>query len=128
MGAKQGRRINRFGCMARKCCFSDPWYEYISFFVLAFRHFKLVNLGSGIAIVRATWNGSFCAIKNITHATKINIVVTTITDWVLLVLMFIGLLRWKKTHQRGGIWWLLYTQVRFFSSHVHVINCDDLVG
>jgi hypothetical protein len=27
------------------------------------------------------------------------------------VLMFSGILRWKGSRERGGIWWLLYTQV-----------------
>jgi len=62
-----------------------------------------------IAIVHATWGDSLCEITN-TPETKINIIVTGITDWVLLALMFIGLLRWEKAHQRGGVWWLLYTQ------------------
>jgi hypothetical protein len=72
---------------------------------------------SGIAIVHANWGGSFCEITN-TSATKINILVTFITDWVLLTLMFIGLLRWENSHQRGGIWWLLFTQVNLFSSRI----------
>lgn len=72
----------------------------------------LASTGSqihSIAIVHANWGGSFCEITN-TSATKINILVTFITDWVLLTLMFIGLLRWENSHQRGGIWWLLFTQ------------------
>jgi len=33
-----------------------------------------------------------------------------ITDFVLLVLMLGGVLRWPNSRRRGGIWWLLYTQ------------------
>ncbi|KAH9161365.1 hypothetical protein EDB89DRAFT_735873 [Lactarius sanguifluus] len=49
----------------------------------------LANTGSlvhGVAVIRATWSG------------------------VLLLLMLTGLLRWENAHQRGGVWWLLYTQ------------------
>ncbi|KAH9159685.1 hypothetical protein EDB89DRAFT_1083588 [Lactarius sanguifluus] len=72
----------------------------------------LANTGSqirSIAVVHATWSGSICDITN-THETKTNILVTFITDLVLLALMLTGLLRWKNTHQRGDVWWILYTQ------------------
>lgn len=73
--------------------------------------FRACDLESGIAILHAHWGGSFCKITN-TAATKTNILVTFITDWVLLSLMFIGLLRWENANQKGGIWWLLFTQVK----------------
>ncbi|KAH9036284.1 hypothetical protein EDB84DRAFT_1483201 [Lactarius hengduanensis] len=72
----------------------------------------LANTGSqihSIAVVHATWSESICEITN-THETKTNILVTFITDLVLLALMLTGLLRWKNSHQRGGVWWILYTQ------------------
>jgi hypothetical protein len=72
--------------------------------------FRACGSESGITILRANWGGSFCKITN-TSATKVNILVTFITDWVLLAFMFIGLSRWENAHQRGGIWWLLFTQV-----------------
>jgi len=31
-------------------------------------------------------------------------------DLVLLLLMLAGLLRWRNSRKRGGMWWLLYTQ------------------
>jgi hypothetical protein len=36
-----------------------------------------------------------------------------VTDVVLLTLMLFGVLHWKAAHLRGGIWGLMYTQVRF---------------
>ncbi|KAH8985485.1 hypothetical protein EDB92DRAFT_2105594 [Lactarius akahatsu] len=72
----------------------------------------LANTGSlihSIAIVRATWSEGFCKITNISE-TRSNIPVTFVTDSVLLALMFTGLLRLENAHQRGGVWWLLYTQ------------------
>ncbi|KAI0256382.1 hypothetical protein BJV78DRAFT_1278883 [Lactifluus subvellereus] len=58
---------------------------------------------------RGYWTGSICAIQHTEH-TKISIFSTFITDLILLALMLIGLLRWQEARQRGGIWWLLYTQ------------------
>ncbi|KAH9166105.1 hypothetical protein EDB89DRAFT_1910943 [Lactarius sanguifluus] len=73
----------------------------------------LANTGSlihSVVIVLATWSDSGgCKITNPSE-TRINIPITFATDLVLLVLMLIGLLRWEYAHQRGGIWWLLYTQ------------------
>ncbi|KAH9069363.1 hypothetical protein EDB83DRAFT_2314400 [Lactarius deliciosus] len=65
--------------------------------------------GSGVAVVRATWSGGICKITN-PFETKINFLVTFITDLVLLALMLTGLLRWENAHQRGSVWWLLYAQ------------------
>jgi hypothetical protein len=36
---------------------------------------------------------------------------TFISDLLLLVLMLVGILRWKEARERGSVWWLLYTQV-----------------
>ncbi|KAH8990014.1 hypothetical protein EDB86DRAFT_2831316 [Lactarius hatsudake] len=62
-----------------------------------------------VAVLRATWSGGICTITNPSE-TRNNIPVTLVTDLVLLVLMLTGLLRWENACQRGGIWWLLYTQ------------------
>ncbi|KAI9436249.1 hypothetical protein H4582DRAFT_464189 [Lactarius indigo] len=72
----------------------------------------LANTGSlihSVAVVRSTWREGICKITN-TSETKTNILVTFITDLVLLALMLTGLLRCKNAHQRGGVWWHLYTQ------------------
>ncbi|KAH9006648.1 hypothetical protein EDB83DRAFT_2532945 [Lactarius deliciosus] len=72
----------------------------------------LANTGSlihGVVVIRATWSGDICKITNPSE-TKINVLVTFATDLVLLLLMLTGLLRWENAHQRGGVWWLLYTQ------------------
>ncbi|KAH9173125.1 hypothetical protein EDB89DRAFT_2242503 [Lactarius sanguifluus] len=72
----------------------------------------LANTGSlihNIAIVRATWSEGICKVTNISE-TKSNILVNFINDLVLLALMLTGLLRLENARQRGGIWWLLYTQ------------------
>ncbi|KAH8984968.1 hypothetical protein EDB86DRAFT_2833301 [Lactarius hatsudake] len=63
-----------------------------------------------VAVLRATWSGGICTITNPSE-TRNNIPVTLGTDLVLLVLMLTGLLRWENARQRGGVWWLLYTQV-----------------
>jgi len=46
------------------------------------------------------------------HSSRSNIIIlsTFITDLVLLSLMLAGLLRWRNSRRRGGIWWILYTQ------------------
>ncbi|KAH8979242.1 hypothetical protein EDB92DRAFT_418055 [Lactarius akahatsu] len=72
----------------------------------------LANTGSLIhTVIHATWSDSegCCKITNPSE-TRINIPITFVTDLVLLVLMLTGLLRWENARQRGGIWWLLYTQ------------------
>ncbi|KAH9173109.1 hypothetical protein EDB89DRAFT_2242500 [Lactarius sanguifluus] len=63
----------------------------------------------GVAVLRATWSGGICTITN-PSKTRNNILVALVTDLVLLVLMFTGLLRWQNSRQRGSVWWLLYTQ------------------
>ncbi|KAI9436275.1 hypothetical protein H4582DRAFT_2078879 [Lactarius indigo] len=72
----------------------------------------LANTGAlihNIIIVHAIWSEGFCKITN-TSETKTNILITFITDLVLLVLMLTGLLRWENARRKCGIWWLLYTQ------------------
>ncbi|KAI0062711.1 hypothetical protein BV25DRAFT_600558 [Artomyces pyxidatus] len=66
-----------------------------------------------IIVTRGAWNaeGHFCEVLN-TSMSKENIIVTTMTDIILLLLMFFGLLRWRSVSGGlvGGIWRLLYTQ------------------
>ncbi|KAH9047038.1 hypothetical protein EDB84DRAFT_555721 [Lactarius hengduanensis] len=72
----------------------------------------LANTGAlihSLAVIRGTWGGGICKVTNPSE-TKINILVSFVTDLVLLALMLTGLLRWENAHQRGGIWWLLFTQ------------------
>ncbi|KAH9069404.1 hypothetical protein EDB83DRAFT_2551246 [Lactarius deliciosus] len=72
----------------------------------------LADVGSLIHVVlHGTWNEfeGVCQITN-PHDTSANIIVSFVTDLVLLALMLIGLLRWENAHRKGGIWWLLYTQ------------------
>ncbi|KAH8980783.1 hypothetical protein EDB92DRAFT_259191 [Lactarius akahatsu] len=72
----------------------------------------LADAGSLIHVVlHGSWNEfeGVCQIAN-THTTSTNIIVSFVTDLVLLALMLIGLLRWENARRKGGIWWLLYTQ------------------
>ncbi|KAH9032848.1 hypothetical protein EDB85DRAFT_1162722 [Lactarius pseudohatsudake] len=72
----------------------------------------LANTGSlihSIAVLHGTWSGGICKVTN-SSETKTNILVTFVTDLVLLALMLIGLLRWENARLKGGVWWLLYTQ------------------
>ncbi|KAH9173128.1 hypothetical protein EDB89DRAFT_808256 [Lactarius sanguifluus] len=72
----------------------------------------LANTGSlihSLAVLHGTWSGGICKVTN-SFETKTNILVTFVTDLVLLALMLIGLLRWENARQRGGVGWLLYTQ------------------
>lgn len=64
----------------------------------------------GAATSSGFWTGVNCAIRRTQH-TVISILSTFITDLVLLSLMLIGVLRWKEARQKGGVWWVLYTQV-----------------
>jgi hypothetical protein len=65
---------------------------------------------SGVATSRGYWTGINCGLVHTEH-TKISIFTTLITDVILLTLMLIGVLRWKESREKGGVWWLLYTQV-----------------
>ncbi|KAI0268893.1 hypothetical protein BC834DRAFT_658640 [Gloeopeniophorella convolvens] len=75
----------------------------------------LTNTGSYLhstITVRAVFSpvGSFCAVQHTEHS-KINILVTLVTDFVLLGLMLGGLMRWSSARSAGGgIWRLLYNQ------------------
>jgi len=63
----------------------------------------------GVATYRGLWTGVVCAIQHTDH-TKIGTFSTFFTDAALLVLMFIGVWRWEAPREKGGVWWLLYTQ------------------
>jgi hypothetical protein len=67
-------------------------------------------LGATEAI--AVWNALFeiCQALHIETA-RISMFSTLVSDLVLLILMFVGLLRWGHSRQRYGMWWFLYTQV-----------------
>jgi hypothetical protein len=57
--------------------------------------------------------GSFCDVDHSTNV-KVTILSTFITDVVYLVLMLVGVLRWRDTRGEGGIWGLMYKQVGRF--------------
>ncbi|KAH9030074.1 hypothetical protein EDB84DRAFT_1579032 [Lactarius hengduanensis] len=65
----------------------------------------------GVVVLHGTWNEfeGVCQVVN-TPKTSTNIIVSFVTDLVLLALMLIGLLRWENARLKGGIWWLLFTQ------------------
>ncbi|KAI9436302.1 hypothetical protein H4582DRAFT_2130152 [Lactarius indigo] len=72
----------------------------------------LANTGAlihSITVLHGTWSGGICQVPN-SSETKTNLLVSFVTDLVLLTLMLVGLLRWESSRQKGGIWWLLYTQ------------------
>ncbi|KAH9041768.1 hypothetical protein EDB85DRAFT_1378599 [Lactarius pseudohatsudake] len=74
----------------------------------------LADAGSlihGVVVLHGTWNEfeGVCQVVN-TPKTSTNIIVSFVTDLVLLALMLIGLLRWENARRKGGIWWLLFTQ------------------
>ncbi|KAI9447245.1 hypothetical protein F5148DRAFT_727060 [Russula earlei] len=52
---------------------------------------------------------TICVVENTLHL-RISIFSTFITDLAFLVLMLVGVLRWKKAGWNSGIWSLLYTQ------------------
>ncbi|KAH8992170.1 hypothetical protein EDB92DRAFT_1816015 [Lactarius akahatsu] len=96
---------NRINCQL----FSYPLDDFCLGPDRAAHIFHTCDPGSGVTVIRATWSGGICKITNPSE-TKINFLVTFVTDLVLLALMLTGLLRWENARQRGGVWWLLYTQ------------------
>ena len=72
--------------------------------------------------LRADWNARLpgCIIFN-SHSSKLNIIVTLIVDVILLLIMLVGLLRWR-TDGLGmfGIGRLLWKQVIYQSFHAVV--------
>ncbi|KAI0066057.1 hypothetical protein BV25DRAFT_1912860 [Artomyces pyxidatus] len=74
----------------------------------------LTNTGfylHSVVISRAVWDAKagWCAVLN-SNETRDNIVVTLVTDLLLLFLMSVGLLRWRRAGMVGGIWSILYNQ------------------
>ncbi|KAI0045881.1 hypothetical protein FA95DRAFT_1560652 [Auriscalpium vulgare] len=67
------------------------------------------------AISRGVWSDSAkTCIALHTEASKDNIITTLVTDTVLLVLMWLGLMRWHRAGLEGGIWRLLFNQGLFW--------------
>jgi hypothetical protein len=64
-----------------------------------------------MAISRPRTFLNFCMVKHITDD-RIVILSSFITDIALLTLMLIGIFRWKQANLMGGIWGVMYTQVR----------------
>ncbi|KAI0045883.1 hypothetical protein FA95DRAFT_78706 [Auriscalpium vulgare] len=63
------------------------------------------------AITRGVWiEASNTCIVLHTETSKDNIITTLVTDTVLLVLMWLGLMRWHRAGLEGGIWRLLFNQ------------------
>src|SRR5260221_4068952 len=67
---------------------------------------------TGIAVARARWTesaqGSTCILSN-THTSQDNVNVTVVTDFAMLILMLIGLLRSRQ--RKYGIVRYLWVQV-----------------
>jgi hypothetical protein len=64
-----------------------------------------------MAISRPLTFLNFCTIDHIVND-RIVILSSFITDIVLLSLMLFGVFRWKQASLMGGIWRVMYTQVR----------------
>ena len=64
----------------------------------------------GATTASAAWDVKDCSALRTEHG-EIGVLSTLISDFVLLMLMLFGLLRWKTSEERGGLWWFLYTQV-----------------
>ena len=60
------------------------------------------------------WTGSECVIQNTSHS-GISIYFTLARDLLLLILMLVGLLRWKGALQSDGVCRFMYTQVDLLS-------------
>ena len=71
-------------------------------------HRPCVLLGATRA--SAVWDDDVCVALRTEHG-AIGVISTLITDFSLLILMIFGLLRWKSTQKKRGLWWFLYTQV-----------------
>lgn len=67
-------------------------------------------MSSGVATFGGHRVGTFCEVDHSLH-NRISVFCTFISDLVLLVFMFIGVLRWKGARNGNGLWRLLYTQV-----------------
>ncbi|KAF8261450.1 hypothetical protein EI94DRAFT_798114 [Lactarius quietus] len=62
-----------------------------------------------MAPVRSTWTDRSCIILHPNYS-KISVLSAFLTDLILLVLMLIGLMRWKNAPQSSGVWRLLRNQ------------------
>ncbi|KAH9030084.1 hypothetical protein EDB84DRAFT_1676997 [Lactarius hengduanensis] len=68
-----------------------------------------------VVVLHGTWSSlrdlpvGACKVTNLLE-TRTNILASFVADLMLLALMLTGLLRWENARQKGGIWWLLYTQ------------------
>ncbi|KAH8994749.1 hypothetical protein EDB86DRAFT_1244775 [Lactarius hatsudake] len=62
-----------------------------------------------LTTLHSAWTGSFCGVSH-TERLRISVLSNFITDVILLVLMLIGLRRWKNASKSFGVWGLLYTQ------------------
>jgi hypothetical protein len=69
---------------------------------------NIASLAYSISPLRSDWTGS-CTISH-TNNSRINVLSAFITDIILLVLMLVGLMRWKNASS-SCIWRLLRTQV-----------------
>jgi len=75
-----------------------------------------------MSISRAHREGIFCEVDHIADI-RITILSSLITDVVLLSLMLIGVLRWKKARLTGGIWQVMYQQVGIPHFTVAAFDC-----
>lgn len=69
---------------------------------------NIASLAYSISPLRSDWTGS-CTISHTNHS-RINVLSAFITDIILLVLMLVGLLRWKNVTDSSVVWRLLRTQ------------------
>jgi len=70
----------------------------------------VIDLYSAVTFrARKDDSNTSCIIENSLH-NRTSVFSTFITDLVLLVLMLVGVLRWKNARRTSGIWQLLYTQ------------------
>lgn len=71
-----------------------------------------------MATVRTTWIAPLliCGTLDVLKV-KFSVISIISTEVVLLVLMLVGLLRWRS-RGKGGLWQLLFTQVKLSWLHV----------
>ncbi|KAH9969866.1 hypothetical protein BC827DRAFT_42482 [Russula dissimulans] len=85
-------------------------FAYLSFlFASALILLRVYALWERSRIIIAYDSNTSCIIENSLH-NRTSVFSTFITDLVLLVLMLVGVLRWKDARRTSGIWLLLYTQ------------------
>lgn len=69
---------------------------------------NIASFAYSISRLRSDWTGA-CTISHTNHS-RINVLSAFITNIILLVLMLVGLMRWKNASKSCGIWRLLRTQ------------------